>query len=202
MQRRLESRPCDPWCLESATPEIFPTAPALTLSGEGGQVCRVMDVVCGVIEDSEGRFLACLRPQGRHLGGLWEFPGGKVEPGEDPQAALARELEEELGIRVDVREALRPVEWHYANGAIRLLPYHCRILEGDPHPHEHERLLWCAPEDFRTLKWADADVLVLGQLSPDGAARAPIALDSTCRVVVERKPAEETRPDAAMESGA
>ena len=52
----------------------------------------MIDVVCGVIEDAEGRVLACLRPAGKHLGGLWEFPGGKVEHGEAPQSALAREL--------------------------------------------------------------------------------------------------------------
>ena len=133
----------------------------------------MIEVVCGVIEDSGGRFLACLRPAGRHLGGLWEFPGGKVEPGEEAEAALARELEEELGIRVEVGEALRPVEWHYERGSIRLLPFRCRILEGDPHPHEHERLMWCAPEDFGTLDWADADMPVLAQLAGQAAIRGP-----------------------------
>ena len=131
-----------------------------------------MDVVCGVIEDSEGRFLACLRPEGRHLGGLWEFPGGKIEPGESPEAALVRELAEELGIRVEVGAALRPVEWHYPRGSIRLLAFRCRILEGEPQPHEHERLMWCAAEDFGTLAWADADVPVLAQLAAGIAAPA------------------------------
>ncbi len=124
-----------------------------------------MDVVCGVIEDSGGRYLACLRPDGRHLGGLWECPGGKVEPGERPEAALVRELAEELGIRVEVGAALEPVEWRYPHGAIRLLAFRCRILEGEPQPHEHERLMWCAAEDFGTLAWADADVPVLDQLT-------------------------------------
>ena len=55
----------------------------------------MIDVVCGVIENSEGQFLACLRPAGKHLGGLWEFPGGKVDPGESPESALVRELQEE-----------------------------------------------------------------------------------------------------------
>jgi 8-oxo-dGTP diphosphatase len=133
----------------------------------------VIDVVCGVIEDSEGRYLACLRPEGRHLGGLWEFPGGKVEPGEAPDAALARELEEELGIRVEVGAALRPVEWHYERASIRLLPFRCRIVEGIPHPHEHERVMWCAPEDFGALKWADADVPVLGELRAESGDPGP-----------------------------
>ncbi len=75
---------------------------------------REIDVVCGVILDGEGRCLACRRPEGKHLGGLWEFPGGKVDAGEMPDAALVRELEEELGIRVEVGERLRDVRWDYA----------------------------------------------------------------------------------------
>lgn len=144
----------------------------LTLAQPSGQDRGVIDVVCGVIEDSKGRFLACLRPEGWHLGGLWEFPGGKVEPGESPETALVRELMEELAIRVEVGAALGPVEWHYPRGPIRLLAFRCRILEGAPHPHEHEKLIWCAAEDFGKLAWADADVPVLDQLSASIAARA------------------------------
>ncbi len=122
------------------------------------------EVVCGVIEDGNGCFLACLRPQGKHLGGLWEFPGGKVEPGEAPQAALARELHEELGIEVKVGAALESVTWSYDRGDIRLSPYLCTIVRGTPRPLEHERLCWCAPRDFASLSWAAADLPVLAQL--------------------------------------
>ena len=124
----------------------------------------MVDVVCGVIEDAQGRYLACLRPEGKHLGGLWEFPGGKVEPGEAPECALIRELEEELGVRVEIAGALQPVVWQYERGTIRLLPYRCRLVEGEPRAIEHERVTWCAPEDFGTLAWADADVPVLREL--------------------------------------
>lgn len=124
----------------------------------------MIDVVCAVIEDAEGRVLACLRPAGKHLGGLWEFPGGKVEHGEAPQTALSRELREELGIEVEVLGALDPVPWQYERGAIRLLPFHCRITRGVPVPHEHERLLWCACRGLEELTWAPADLPVLGQL--------------------------------------
>lgn len=124
----------------------------------------MIEVVCGVIEDGRGCFLACLRPQGKHLGGLWEFPGGKVEPGESREAALIRELREELGVEVKVGAALDPVPWSYDRGDIRLLPFLCVIIGGHPHPIEHERLCWCAPRDFQTLKWAPADLPVLKQL--------------------------------------
>lgn len=124
----------------------------------------MVEVVCGIIGDGEGRYLACKRPQGKHLGGLWEFPGGKVDAGETPQIALARELMEELGIKVEVGDALEAVIWNYERGPIRLQPYFCRILEGEPAAIEHEQLLWCAAEDFAALLWADADLPVLEQL--------------------------------------
>jgi 8-oxo-dGTP diphosphatase len=124
----------------------------------------MIDVVCGVIEDSSGRFLACLRPEGKHLGGLWEFPGGKVDPGESPESALARELREELDIEVKVGAALDPVLWCYDQANIRLLPFRCSITAGHPQPLEHERLHWCAPEDFDALAWAAADLPILVQI--------------------------------------
>ena len=124
----------------------------------------MIDVVCGVIEDTDGRFLVCLRPQGKHMGGLWEFPGGKLDPGESPEDALVRELREELGVEVAVAAALEAVIWNYERGRIRLLPFRCTIIGGELRAIEHERILWCAPEDFGNLAWADADVPVLGQI--------------------------------------
>jgi 8-oxo-dGTP diphosphatase len=124
----------------------------------------MIDVVCGVIEDGDGRFLVCRRPAGKHLGGLWEFPGGKVEDGESHAAALVRELREELAIEVAVHDALPPVVWHYERASIRLLPYRCTITRGVPHPHEHDQLRWCAPHDFTSLDWAPADLPVLDAL--------------------------------------
>jgi 8-oxo-dGTP diphosphatase len=139
----------------------------------------MIEVVCGVIEDAEGRVLACLRPAGKHLGGLWEFPGGKVEHGEAPQTALARELREELGVEVEVLGALHPVPWHYERGAIRLLPYYCRITYGEPVPHEHERLRWCACHELGVLTWAPADLPVLEQLRLRDEMRNEPPVDQT-----------------------
>lgn len=124
----------------------------------------MIDVVCGVIKDADGRFLACRRPVGKHLGGLWEFPGGKVDPGESPETALARELREELGVDVSVGAALIPVIWTYDRGKIRLLPFFCAITGGQLRAIEHEELLWCAPKEFENLVWADADLPILDQI--------------------------------------
>ena len=123
-----------------------------------------IDVVCGVIRDDSGRYLACRRSHDKHLGGLWEFPGGKVDPGETPENALVRELEEELGIRVDVGERLPEVHWQYDAITIRLIPFFCRIRSGEPVPVEHTEIRWCAPHAFAELDWARADLPVLDQL--------------------------------------
>ena len=76
-----------------------------------------MHVVAGVLVDASGRILIAQRPPGKHLAGMWEFPGGKLEPGESAEAALVRELDEELGIAVDraAFEALIRVPWRYGD---------------------------------------------------------------------------------------
>jgi 8-oxo-dGTP diphosphatase len=128
----------------------------------------MLQVVCGVIENPEGRFLACLRPAGKHLGGLWEFPGGKIDPGESPATALTRELKEELAVDVEVGRALTPVTWNYGEVTILLRPFLCRIISGELQAIEHEKLKWCAPEDFSQLVWAPADVPILREIFPGG----------------------------------
>lgn len=119
------------------------------------------DVVCAVITQPSGLLLACQRPPHGHLAGLWEFPGGKVEPGESHATALARELREELGITAEVGPPLTPVTWDYGNGPIRLLPHHCTITHGSPTPHEHSAIRWCSPLEASQLPWAAADIPIL-----------------------------------------
>ena len=124
------------------------------------------EVVCGVITNGKGSVLACRRGAGRHLAGLWEFPGGKVDPGEDPRAALARELKEELGITVEVTEKLEPVvEWTDGKVAIRLTGYFCEISEGNPVALEHEEIRWCEISEMSELDWAEADVPLVSEIS-------------------------------------
>ena len=95
-------------------------------------------VVCGVICDAEHRLLVAQRPLHKHLGGKWEFAGGKVELGEDPRAALQRD---------------------YGNVLIEMLPFVCRLAQGSPapHPHEHIALRWVTLEELRSLDLAPAD---------------------------------------------
>lgn len=120
----------------------------------------MLHVVCAIIVRQDGAVLTCQRASHGHLGGLWEFPGGKVEADEAPEQALCRELREELAIEVLCERALSPVDWDYGRGLMRLLPYVCRILVGEPQALEHSALRWCRAEDFPTLEWAAADVPV------------------------------------------
>ncbi len=125
----------------------------------------MLEVVCGIIRNTEGKFLACRRGFERHLGGLWEFPGGKVDAGETPQQALARELLEELGIVVRVGKQLAAtVEWTDGAVSIRLRGFFCEIMEGIPHAHEHEEIRWCEISGLHELDWAEADVPLVEEL--------------------------------------
>lgn len=123
-------------------------------------VPRPVEVACGLIE-RDGRLLVAQRPPGKASGLKWEFPGGKLEPGESGAAALVRELREELGLEVEVGRALAPVTHDYGAFAIALLPFCCRIVAGEPQPHEHVAVRWCAPEEIAALDLTAADVPVL-----------------------------------------
>ena len=106
------------------------------------------------------------RPMGKRLGGLWEFPGGKVEPDEEPEAALHRELQEELGCVVFVTKALPVCDHAYEWGVIRLMPFVCELAAGsaEPHAHEHEELAWVMLEELNSYKLAPADWPVVEML--------------------------------------
>ena len=120
-----------------------------------------IDVVCGIIVDESGRALACLRPPGKHLADKWEFPGGKVEPGETPEAALIRELGEELDVVVEILRPLTLVIWDYGRGPIRLIPFVCRIRTGEPKALDHAEVKWVESASLHELDWAEADGPIL-----------------------------------------
>jgi 8-oxo-dGTP diphosphatase len=109
-------------------------------------------VVAAALVDDDGRVLIAQRPEGKSLDGLWEFPGGKVEPGETPEAALIRELHEELGITVK-KACLAPFVFasHTYDDFHLLMPlFLIRRWEGEVVAREHKALKWLRPYDMRT----------------------------------------------------
>jgi 8-oxo-dGTP diphosphatase len=122
-----------------------------------------IDVVCAVIGRADGRVLAARRPPDKAMGGLWEFPGGKIEPEEEPRGALAREIREELGTDIEVDAPLAPVCHDYGSFAIRLLPFRCRLTGPEPMAAEHPELRWVTEDEAARLEWAPADIPVLAE---------------------------------------
>ena len=119
-----------------------------------------------MIERPDGRFLLAQRPAGKVYAGYWEFPGGKVEPGEPLQAALARELHEELGIDVDIAHPWIVQTYAYAHATVRLNFFRVRAWRGEPHGKEEQRLAWqkASTVDVAPLLPANAPVLRALQL--------------------------------------
>lgn len=116
-------------------------------------------VVAAALADRDGRVLLQQRRPGRAMAGLWEFPGGKVEPGERPEAALVRELEEELGIHV-APAALAPAAFASAENGGRhmlLLLYLCRDWRGEPRALDASALKWLRPAEMAALPMPPAD---------------------------------------------
>ena len=118
----------------------------------------VLVAACALI-DPEGRVLIAQRPEGKSMAGLWEFPGGKVEAGERPEASLIRELREELGIVVK-QECLAPLTFasHAYDDFHLLMPlYVCRKWEGFVQPLDGQALKWVRPKDLRSYPMPPAD---------------------------------------------
>jgi 8-oxo-dGTP diphosphatase len=129
-------------------------------------VTQIVLVSAVALIDADGRVLLARRPAGKAMAGLWEFPGGKVEAGETPEAALVRELHEELGIEVD-ESCLAPYTFvsHAYDGFHLLMPlYVCRVWGGMVHPREGQEVAWVRPRQLRDYPLPPADEPLVAML--------------------------------------
>jgi len=164
---------------------------------------RIIDVAVGVIERPDGQVLLARRPEGKPYAGYWEFPGGKVEPGEPVAEALARELAEELGLR-----EVRSVPWitvrhHYPHATVRLMFRRVRHWQGEAQPREAQVLAWrhplsielrpLLPASIRPIRW-----LQLPQVYRISCA-AELGLQAFERLVDEGLSALETDPEPGQQ---
>jgi 8-oxo-dGTP diphosphatase len=143
----------DRGCLGATIPTSRPGAPTVL-------------VAAVALIDPDGRVLIAQRPQGKPMAGLWEFPGGKVQAGETPEAALIRELHEELGIDITA-SCLAPIAFasHGYEDFHLLMPlFACRVWKGIPEPREGQVLKWVRPMTLRDYPMPPADVPLVAQL--------------------------------------
>lgn len=135
----------------------FDACPTAALRRDGPD--KVVTVVAAALVDPDGRVLIAQRPAHKAMGGLWEFPGGKIEPGETPEAALVRELDEELAIST-ATSCLAPVtfaSWSYDDFHLLMPLFACRKWAGTPRPVEAQALAWERPNKLRDYPMPPAD---------------------------------------------
>jgi len=125
---------------------------------------RSLRVIVAAVIITDGRVLACERSAPPEVAGRWEFPGGKVEPGESDQQALARECVEELGVRVEVGARVGP-DVPLAHGRAVLRVFLVTLLDGDtPRALEHASMRWLAADELDTVNWLPADRPIVAEL--------------------------------------
>jgi len=121
----------------------------------------MINVTCAVIVSQANQVLVTQRSVTMKLPLKWEFPGGKIEPGETPEACLVREIKEELNLDINSGRILQPVIHHYPDFSINLIPFICEIIGGEIILSEHTQYLWLDPAELLSLDWAEADIPIV-----------------------------------------
>ncbi|MFZ1873723.1 MAG: pyrimidine (deoxy)nucleoside triphosphate diphosphatase [Chania sp.] len=121
---------------------------------------KIIDVVAAIVE-KDGKILLAQRDKSSDQAGLWEFPGGKVEPNEDQPQALARELQEELGIAARVGHYVASTQWQQSERIIRLHAWQIETFSGELQKHCHSAFAWVTPWQARDYPLAPADIPLL-----------------------------------------
>ena len=123
---------------------------------------KTINVVAAVIRDGD-KIFATARGYGEHKG-MWEFPGGKIEPGETPEAALKREILEELDTEIEVGELIDIIEYDYPTFHLSMECYLCSIIKGDLILKEAEDGRWLTSDTIRSVNWLPADITLIDKL--------------------------------------
>ena len=124
----------------------------------------LIEVAAALIQDADGRYLITQRRRGSHLEGLWEFPGGKRDAGEELPECLRRELMEELGARFTVGEEVETIRWDYPDRAVILHFFRCRLEWGTIQPQESQAMAWVAARDLPRYDFPPADRELIARL--------------------------------------
>lgn len=126
--------------------------------------------VTAAVLRKDGRVLIARRKKGKHMGNKWEFPGGKIDPGETPEECLARELDEEFSIRARIGRFLLSTRFQNDEVSLELLAYEAEHLSGDFQLREHEEIRWVLPEEAVQFDLADSDRTIAQELirRPEG----------------------------------
>jgi len=127
---------------------------------------KQIEVVAAVIHDDKGRIFATQRGYGDYKDG-WEFPGGKMEPGETPEEALKREIREELSAEISVEEFLCTVDCDYAAFHLTMHCFWCHLVSGALTLKEHEAARWLTEEQLNSVGWLPADVKVVEEIKKE-----------------------------------
>ncbi|MFD1338728.1 (deoxy)nucleoside triphosphate pyrophosphohydrolase [Microbacterium lemovicicum] len=123
--------------------------------------------VVGAVIVQDGQVLCAQRGPAGSLAGLWEFPGGKIEPGETAPAALEREIAEELECHISVGDEVTTTRHEYEFGIVTLTTFYCELVDGTPNLTEHAEVRWLRPDLLGTLDWAPADVPAVNRIVSD-----------------------------------
>lgn len=121
---------------------------------------KTIQVSAAIIHDNAGRIFATQRGYGDMKGG-WEFPGGKIEPGETPEAALQREIREELDTDIAIERLLKTIEWDYPTFHLTMHCYLCHVVSGTLTLKEHEAARWLSANELDSVAWLPADRVVV-----------------------------------------
>lgn len=127
----------------------------------------MIKVVAALITDGD-EFLICRRPAHKSRGNMWEFPGGKVEPGESNKEAIVREIKEELDVQIRAEEEYITVLYDYPELSIELIVIKCTIMYGTPEALEHEEIRWIKAEQADEFEFCGADCVVADKIKKDG----------------------------------